>query len=332
MATIYYEKDADPAALSDKTVAVIGFGSQGHAHAMNLRDSGVSVVIGHRGGEGSKTYQSATEAGFEVMPVSDAAAKADIVVILVPDTIQKDLFESEIQPNLQAGNAIMFAHGFNIHFKCIDPPDNIDVFMIAPKGPGHLVRDEYVRGAGVPCLVAIEQDASGNAMQTALAYGRAIGGARAGIIETTFKEETETDLFGEQTVLCGGSAALIKAGFEVLTEAGYQPEIAYFEVMHELKLIVDLYYRGGLKFMNYSVSDTAEYGGLSVGPKIITEESKEAMRATLKRIQDGEFAKEWLNEYQSGGKQFQKLRDADAAHPVEVVGAKLREMMPFLEA
>ncbi len=332
MATIYYEKDADPSALSGKTVAVIGFGSQGHAHAMNMRDSGVSVVIGHRGGEGSKTYQAATEAGFEVLPVAEAAAKADIVVILVPDTIQKDLFENEVLPNLQPGNAIMFAHGFNIHFNCIQPPDNIDVFMIAPKGPGHLVRDEYVRGAGVPCLVAIEQDATGNAMQIALAYGAAIGGARAGIIETTFKEETETDLFGEQTVLCGGSAALIKAGFEVLTEAGYQPEIAYFEVMHELKLIVDLYYRGGLKFMNYSVSDTAEYGGLSVGPKIVTDESKKAMRAALERIQKGEFAKEWLDEYQSGGKQFQKLRDADATHPVEVVGAKLREMMPFLES
>jgi ketol-acid reductoisomerase len=331
MATIYYEKDADPAALSGKTVAVIGFGSQGHAHAMNMRDSGVSVVIGHRGGEGSKTYQAATEAGFEVLPVAEATVKADIVVILVPDTIQKELFENEIQPNLEPGNAIMFAHGFNIHFKGIQPPDNIDVFMIAPKGPGHLVRDEYVRGAGVPCLVAIEQDATGNAMQIALAYGVAIGGARAGIIETTFKEETETDLFGEQTVLCGGSAALIKAGFEVLTEAGYQPEIAYFEVMHELKLIVDLYYRGGLKFMNYSVSDTAEYGGLSVGPKIVTDESKQAMRATLERIQKGEFAKEWLDEYQSGGKQFEKLREADATHPVEIVGAKLREMMPFLE-
>ncbi len=332
MATIYYEKDADPSALKGKTVAVIGFGSQGHAHAMNMRDSGVSVIIGHRGGEGSKTYQAATEAGFEVLPVAEAAAKADIVVILVPDTTQKEIFENEIQPNLKAGNAIMFAHGFNIHFKCIQPPDNIDVFMIAPKGPGHLVRDEYVRGAGVPCLVAIEQDATGNAMQIALAYGAAIGGARAGIIETTFKEETETDLFGEQTVLCGGSAALIKAGFEVLTEAGYQPEIAYFEVMHELKLIVDLYYRGGLKFMNYSVSDTAEYGGLSVGPKIVTDEAKQAMRAALERIQKGEFAKEWLNEYQSGGKQFQKLREADATHPVEVVGAKLREMMPFLES
>jgi len=331
MATIYYEKDADATALSGKTVAVIGFGSQGHAHAMNMRDSGVSVVIGHRGGEGSKTYQEATEAGFEVLPVAEASAKADIVVILIPDTIQKEIFEKEIQPNLQSGNAIMFAHGFNIHFDCIQPPDNIDVFMIAPKGPGHLVRDEYVRGAGVPCLVAIEQDATGNAMKTALAYGLAIGGARAGIIETTFKEETETDLFGEQTVLCGGSAALIKAGFEVLTEAGYQPEIAYFEVMHELKLIVDLYYRGGLKFMNYSVSETAEYGGLSVGPKIVTDESKQAMRATLDRIQNGEFAKEWLDEYQAGGKQFQKLRDADATHPVEIVGAKLRKMMPFLE-
>lgn len=331
MAKIYYEKDADPKALSGKTVAVIGFGSQGHAHAMNLRDSGVKVVIGHKGGAGSKTHEAAQEAGFEVLPVSEAAKRADIVMILIPDTIQKDVYEKEIAPNLKAGNAVMFAHGFNIHFGRVQPAKDIDVFMIAPKGPGHLVRDEYVRGAGVPCLVAIHQDASGNALKTALAYGLAIGGARGGIIETTFKEETETDLFGEQTVLCGGSAALIKAGFEVLMEAGYQPEIAYFEVMHELKLIVDLYYRGGLKFMNYSVSDTAEYGGLTVGPKIVTEQSKQAMRDTLKRIQNGDFAKEWIAEYQSGGKNFQRLRDADANHPIEKVGAELRKMMPWIK-
>ncbi|NUM52145.1 MAG: ketol-acid reductoisomerase [Candidatus Hydrogenedentes bacterium] len=331
MAKIYYEKDADLSALKGKTIAVIGYGSQGHAHAKNLRDSGVNVIIGHKGGENSKTYQAAKDAGFDVMSVADATKRADIIMILVPDTIQKDLFENEIKPNLRPSMSLMWAHGFNIHFKCIDPPKDVDVFMIAPKGPGHLVRDEFERGAGVPCLVAIYQDATGDALKKALAYGLGIGGARAGIIETTFQEETETDLFGEQTVLCGGSAALIKAGFEVLMEAGYQPEIAYFEVMHELKLIVDLYYRGGLKFMNYSVSDTAEYGGLSVGPKIVTEDAKNAMRTALKRIQSGDFAKEWLGEYQSGGKNFQRLRDADAAHPVEKVGAELRKMMPWIK-
>ncbi|GMU93834.1 MAG: ketol-acid reductoisomerase (NADP(+)) [Candidatus Hydrogenedentota bacterium] len=331
MAKIYYEKDADLSLLSGRTVAVIGYGSQGHAHAMNLRDSGVSVVIGHRGGANSKTYQAAKEAGFEVLSVSDAAGRADIIMILVPDTIQRDLFEKEIRPQLTAGKSLMWAHGFNIHFKCVVPPADVDVFMIAPKGPGHLVREEFVRGAGVPCLVAIHQDASGQALKKALAYGLGIGGARAGIIETTFKEETETDLFGEQTVLCGGSAQLIKAGFEVLIEAGYQPEIAYFEVMHELKLIVDLYYRGGLKFMNYSVSDTAEYGGMTVGPRIVTEDTKNAMRAALKRIQSGEFAKEWLDEYQSGGANFERLRRENAEHPVEKVGVELRKMMPWIK-
>lgn len=331
MAKIYYEKDTDLGALSGKTISVIGFGSQGHAHAMNLRDSGLQVIIGHRGGEGSKTYQAAKEAGFEIVAVSEAAQRGDIVVILVPDTIQKSLYEEEIKNNLKPGNALMFAHGFNIHFKCIEPSPDIDVFMIAPKGPGHLVREEYERGAGVPCLVALHQDASGEALKKALAYGNGVGGARAGIIETTFQEETETDLFGEQTVLCGGSAQLIKTGFEVLIEAGYQPEIAFFEVMHELKLIVDLYYRGGLAFMNYSVSDTAEYGGLSVGPKIITEDTKRAMKEALRRIQNGEFAKEWLDEYASGGKRFQQLREAEANHPVEKVGAELRKMMSWVQ-
>ncbi len=331
MATIYYEKDANLSLLDGKTIAIIGFGSQGHAHAMNLRDSGVSVVIGHRGGEGSKTYAAATEAGFEVLSVADATAKADIVMVLIPDTIQQEIYENEIKPNLEAGNSLMFAHGLNIHYDLIKPEANIDVFMIAPKGPGHLVRYEYEDGAGVPCLVAVYQDATGEALQKALAYGAGIGGARAGILETTFKEETETDLFGEQTVLCGGSAALIKAGFEVLTEAGYQPEIAFFEVMHELKLIVDLYYRGGLKFMNYSVSETAEYGGLTVGPKVITADTKKAMQDALKRIQSGEFTKEWMDEYHSGGANFQKLRDADAAHPVEKTGAELRKMMSWIQ-
>ena len=331
MATIYYEKDADLAVLNGRTVAVIGFGSQGHAHALNLRDSGVSVVVGHRGGEESKTYGAAKEAGFEVLPVAEAVKQADIVMVLIPDTVQKDVYESEIEPNLGPGNSLMFAHGFNIHFERIVPKADVDVFMIAPKGPGHLVREEFVAGAGVPCLVAIYQDATGEALKKALAYGTAIGGGRAGILETTFKEETETDLFGEQTVLCGGSAALIKAGYEVLMEAGYQPEIAFFEVMHELKLIVDLYYRGGLKFMNYSVSDTAEYGGLTVGPKIITEQTKDAMRAALKRIQNGEFAKEWVEEYASGGKNFQRLREEEANHPVEKVGEDLRRMMSWIK-
>ena len=317
MATISYDKDADPAVLNGRTVAVIGFGSQGHAHALNL--------------QGSKTYEAAKEAGFEVLQVSDAVKKADIVMVLIPDTVQKEVYENEIEPSLEPGNSLMFAHGFNIHFERILPKADTDVFMIAPKGPGHLVREEFVAGAGVPCLVAVHQDPSGEALKKALAYGTAIGGGRAGILKTTFKEETETDLFGEQTVLCGGSAALIKAGYEVLMEAGYQPEIAFFEVMHELKLIVDLYYRGGLKFMNYSVSDTAEYGGLSVGPKIITEQTKDAMRAALKRIQNGEFAKEWAEEYASGGKNFQRLREEEANHPVEKVGEDLRRMMSWIK-
>lgn len=331
MAKIYYDKDADLSVLSGKTVSVIGFGSQGHAHAMNLRDSGVNVLVSELMDDKNPNYIAAKEAGFEVVTASEAAKRGDIVVILLPDTVQKTVYEKDIKDNLEAGNSLMFAHGFNIHFKRIVPEADIDVFMIAPKGPGHLVRDEFEAGAGVPCLVAIHQDASGETMKKALAYGSAIGGGRAGILETTFTEETETDLFGEQAVLCGGSAALIKAGFEVLTEAGYQPEIAFFEVMHELKLIVDLYYRGGLKFMNHSVSDTAEYGGLTVGPKIITEDTKNVMRDTLKRIQDGSFAKEWIDEYASGSKNFTKLREADANHPVEKVGDELRKMMSWIK-
>ena len=331
MAKIYYDTDANPSILSGKTVAIIGFGSQGHAHAMNLRDSGVNVIVGELLDESNPNYKAAKEAGFEVVSAADASKRGDIVVLLVPDTVQRIVYDKEIKANLSKGDALMFAHGFNIHFKCIEPAPEIDVFMIAPKGPGHLVRDEFEKGAGVPCLVAIHQDASGEALQKALAYGCSIGGGRGGIIETTFKEETETDLFGEQAVLCGGSAALIKAGFDVLMEAGYQPEIAYFEVMHELKLIVDLYYRGGLEFMNYSVSDTAEYGGLTVGPQIITEQTKETMRGVLKRIQNGEFAKEWLAEHAAGSKRFKELRAADAAHPVEKVGKALRKMMPWIK-
>ena len=331
MAKIYYEKDADRSVLNGKTVSIIGFGSQGHAHAQNLRDNGVNVIVSEVMNDTNPNYKAAVEAGFEVVSAADAAKRGDIIVVLVPDTIQKMVYENDLKPNLSAGNSLMFAHGFNIHYQFITPSPDIDVWMIARKGPGHLVREEFVKGAGVPCLVAIHQDATGKALDTALAYGCALGGGRGGIIETTFKEETETDLFGEQTVLCGGSAALVKAGFEILTEAGYQPEIAYFEVLHELKLIVDLYYRGGLSFMNYSVSDTAEYGGYTVGPRVITEESKKAMREALKRIQSGEFAKEWIAEYASGGAKFKKLREAEAAHPVEQVGAELRKMMTWIK-
>jgi ketol-acid reductoisomerase len=332
MATIYYDKDADKTLLKNTTVAIVGFGSQGHAHAMNLRDSGVNVIVSELKSDKNPNYKAAIEAGFEVVEAAEAAKRGDIIVILVPDTIQKKVYETQIKDNLSPGNALMFAHGFNIHFGCIEPAANIDVFMIAPKGPGHLVRDEFVKGHGVPCLVAIHQDASGQAMQKALAYGSALGGGRGGIIETTFKEETETDLFGEQAVLCGGSAALIKAGFETLVEAGYQPEIAYFEVLHEMKLIVDLYYRGGLAFMNYSVSDTAEFGGMLIGPQIITAETKKTMKKVLERIQNGEFAKQWLAEWEAGCPNFEKMRQADREHPVEQVGAKLRKMMPWLNA
>jgi ketol-acid reductoisomerase len=331
MAKIFYAKDCDLSLLSGKTVSIIGFGSQGHAHAMNLRDSGVKVIVGQRASATSKNYKAAVEAGFEVVEADEATKRGDIIMILVPDTIQGDLFKTKIEPNLKPGKALAWAHGFNIHFKCIVPPKDVDCFMIAPKAPGHLVRDEFVRGAGTPCLVAVHQNATGNALKVALAYGAGIGGARAGVLETTFKEETETDLFGEQTVLCGGSAQLIKYGFETLVEAGYQPELAYFEVMHELKLIVDLYYRGGLEFMNYSVSDTAEYGGLSVGPKIIGPEVKTRMKEALNRIQTGAFAEEWLGEYRAGGNTFRKLREADAAHPIETVGKELRGMMSWIK-
>jgi ketol-acid reductoisomerase len=329
MAKIYNEKDADLSLLNGKTVAIVGYGSQGHAHAQNLRDSGVNVIVADM--PGTKNYQMAQDAGFELVTAKEAAQRADIITILVPDTVQKTLYENEIKDNLRPNTCLMFAHGFNIHFEQIKPAANIDVTMIAPKGPGHLVRDEFVSGAGVPCLVAVFQDASGQALQKALAYGAALGGARAGIIETTFKEETETDLFGEQTVLCGGSQELIKAGFDVLVEAGYQPEIAFYEVMHELKLIVDLYYRGGLSFMNYSVSDTAEYGGYAVGPKIITEETKNAMREALRRIQNGDFAREWIEENKNGCKNFLRLREETANHGVEKTGAELRKMMSWIK-
>lgn len=331
MAKIYYDKDCDLSILSGKTAAIIGYGSQGHAHAQNLRDSGINVIVAERKEESNPNYKAALDSGFEVVDANEATKRGDIIVILVPDTIQANIFENNIRPNLSAGKTLLWAHGFNIHYKTIQPPADVDVVMIAPKAPGHLVRDEFVKGAGTPCLVAVHQDATGQALAKALAYGAALGGARAGILETTFEEETETDLFGEQAVLCGGSAELVKLGFETLIEAGYQPEIAYFEVMHELKLIVDLYYRGGLAFMNYSVSDTAEYGGMTVGPKVIGPDVKARMKEALKRVQNGEFAQEWLNEFKAGCPKFNKLREQNANHPLEKVGKELRKMMAWIK-
>ena len=326
---IFYEKDCPIDALKDQTIAVIGYGSQGHAHAQNLRDSGLNVVVGQR--PGSVNYELAKKHGFEPVSAAEAAAQADVIMVLVPDHVQADLYREAIEPGLKPGNMLMFSHGFNIHFGQIVPPKDVDVTMVAPKGPGHLVRREYEIGAGVPCLVAVQQDATGKALERALAYANGIGGARAGVIETTFKEETETDLFGEQVVLCGGTAELIKAGFETLVEAGYQPEIAYFECCHELKLIVDLIYEGGLSRMRYSISDTAEYGDLTRGKRVITEETRREMKRILNEIQTGQFAKEWLLENRVGRPAFTALRRMEAEHPIEEVGAKLRGMMGWLK-
>ncbi|NDY41339.1 ketol-acid reductoisomerase [Dissulfurirhabdus thermomarina] len=326
---IYYEKDAPLAPLEGRTVAVIGYGSQGHAHAQNLRDSGIQVVVGQR--PGSPNYDLAVAHGFQPVSAAEAAAQADAVMVLVPDHVQGALYREAIAPNLKAGDMLLFSHGFNIHFGQIVPPADVDVAMVAPKGPGHLVRREYERGAGVPCLVAVHQDATGQALARALAYGNGIGGARAGILETTFREETETDLFGEQAVLCGGVSALIKAGFETLVAAGYQPEIAYFECCHELKLIVDLIYEGGLSRMRYSISDTAEYGDLTRGRRIITEETKREMRRILDEIQTGAFAKEWMLENQVNRPSFNALRQLEKEHPIEEVGGRLRGMMSWLK-
>lgn len=328
MATIYYEKDVDRSVLEGKTIAIIGYGSQGHAHAQNLRDSGFNVIVSNR--PGSANARLAEEHGFTLHSAAEAAAKADVIMLLLPDQTQASVYKSDILPNLTEGKALMFAHGFNIHFNQIVPPDNVDVMMIAPKGPGHLVRSEYEKGAGVACLIAVEQDYTGNARKIGLAYGLGVGGARAGIIETTFKEETETDLFGEQAVLCGGASELIRCGFEVLVENGYQPEVAYFEVLHELKLIVDLFYQGGLSYMNYSVSDTAEYGGHTRGPRVVNESSREAMQEIMAEIQNGSFAREWLCECLVNTPVLKKMRERDHEHPVEVVGRKLRKMMPFV--
>ena len=326
---MFYEKDTNLGLLQGKKVAVIGFGSQGHAHALNLHESGVDVVVGLY--EGSKSWDKVKEAGLEVATTAEAAKKADIIMILVPDEKQAKLYREEIAPYLEEGNALVFAHGFNIHFKQIVPPSNVDVFMIAPKGPGHMVRRTYTEGSGVPCLIAVEQDYSGKAKDLALAYANGIGGARAGVLETTFKDETETDLFGEQAVLCGGVTALIKAGFETLVEAGYAPENAYFECMHEMKLIVDLMYQGGMAAMRYSISDTAEYGDYVTGSRIITDETKKEMKQVLTEIQNGTFAKKWLLENQVGRPTFNAMRRMEAEHPIEKVGKELREMMSWID-
>jgi ketol-acid reductoisomerase len=327
-ARMYYDEDADPRALAGQTVAVIGYGSQGHAHARNLHDSGVGVVVGLP--TASRSRALATEAGLEVADIEEATRRANVVMILVPDTAQKRVYETSIRPNMRPGQMLMFAHGFNIRFDLIRPPDGIDVGMVAPKGPGHLVRSVFEQGGGVPALFAVERDATGTARARVLAYARALGATRAGVLETTFKEETETDLFGEQAVLCGGVSNLVKNGFETLVEAGYQPDLAYFEVMHELKLIVDLMYRGGLGFMRFSVSDTAEYGDYVSGPRIIDARVRDQMRQVLREIQDGSFAARWIAENEAGLPNFTRMRAADREHPIERVGARLRRAMPFL--
>jgi ketol-acid reductoisomerase len=324
---MYYDNDANPEALAGQTVAIIGYGSQGHAHARNLHESGVDVIVGLK--PGSKSRAVAEEAGLRVADVADAVKAADVIMIAVPDTLQKSVYDAEIEPHLRPGQLLMFAHGFNIRFGRITPPDTIDVGMVAPKGPGHLLRSVYEAGGGVPALFAVENDASGTARDRVLAYARGIGSTRAGVLETTFKEETETDLFGEQALLCGGVSALIKAAFETLVEAGYQPELAYFETMHELKLIVDLMYRGGLNFMRFSVSDTAEYGDYVSGPRI-TEGVKTAMKDVLSDIQNGSFASRWIAEQESGGAEFARLRQQDKEHQIEQVGRDLRAQMAFL--
>lgn len=327
---VYYDKDADLSLIQSKKVAIIGYGSQGHAHANNLKDSGVDVVVGLR--SGSASIAKVEAAGLSSKPIEEAVAWADVVMVLAPDEHQAKLYRESIEPHIKSGSALAFAHGFNIHFGQIEPSKDLDVIMIAPKGPGHLVRSTYTQGGGVPCLIVAHQDASGQARDIALSYASANGGGRAGIIETTFKEETETDLFGEQTVLCGGLTALAQAGFETLVEAGYAPEMAYFECLHELKLIVDLMYEGGIANMRYSVSNTAEYGDLTRGPRIITEQTKAEMRKILKEIQTGEFAREFIMENQAGQATFKAKRRITREHPIEEVGERLRNMMPWIKA
>jgi ketol-acid reductoisomerase len=329
MVKMYYEKDANPALLEGKVIGIIGYGSQGHAHAQNLRESGCQVIVAEA--EGSPGWKNAKKAGFKVLTAAEAAKEADILVMLAPDNLQKVIYHESVQKNLSKGKMLMFAHGFNIHYGQIVPPPDVDVTMIAPKCPGHMLRQLYTENAGPPALIAVHQDASGKAKNIALAYARGIGCARAGVLETTFAEETETDLFGEQAVLCGGVSNLIKAGFETLVEAGYQPEIAYFEVCHELKLIIDLIYNGGLSYMRYSVSDTAEYGDYTRGPRVIDDMVADEMRQVLAEIQDGSFAKEWILENQAGRPVYNSLKRMEAEHPIELVGAALRKMMPWLK-
>jgi ketol-acid reductoisomerase len=325
----YYDADANPEALKGKTIAILGYGSQGHAHALNLKESGYDVVVGLR--RDSSSRAKAEGAGLEVLDTTDAASRGDVVMVLLPDEKQGEVWEAEIRDGIAEGNLLMFGHGFSIHFGEIEPPPGVDVGMVAPKGPGHLVRRQYEDGKGVPCLMAVHQDASGNAGELVLAYASAIGGGRAGIIETTFKDECETDLFGEQSVLCGGATELVRAGFETLVEAGYDPRLAYFETLHELKLIVDLMYEKGIQGMRYSISNTAEYGDMTRGPKVIGPEVREAMKQVLADIQSGEFAKEWIAENRAGAESFNRMRAEAAGHPIEGVGKELRSMMPWID-
>ncbi len=330
MAKMYYDNDADMGVLGGKKIAVIGYGSQGHAQAQNLRDSGLEVIVAEL--PGTDNYRLAESHNFKPVSASDAAKTADVIQILAQDHIQAKLYKADVEPHLAAGKTLVFSHGFNIHFGQIVPKKDVDVIMVAPKGPGHLVRSEYQKGGGVPCLIAIYNDASGSAKATALAYARGIGATRAGVIETTFKEETETDLFGEQTVLCGGASELVKAGFETLVDAGYQPEIAYFECLHELKLIVDLFYQGGINYMRYSVSDTAEYGDYMVGKRIITDETRKEMKKVLGEIQDGSFAKKWIQENEKGRPEFNRIKEKEREQRIEKVGAELRKMMKWIDS
>ncbi len=330
MAKIYTDKDANLKTLKDKKISIIGYGSQGHAHAQNLRDSGFNVIVGQR--KGSPNYNLAVEHGFKPVSADKATQQGDLISLLIPDEVQAGVYEKEIKPHLKKGKTLLFSHGFNIHFGQVVPPKDIDVIMVAPKGPGHLVRSEYVKGGGVPCLMAIHQNPSKKAEEVALAYASGIGGGRGGVLETTFAEETETDLFGEQAVLCGGASALVKAGFETLVEAGYQPELAYFECMHELKLIVDLFYQGGLTYMRHSISNTAEFGDVTRGPRIINEDTKKEMKKILSEIQDGSFAKEWILENKEGRPKFNALVAKDKNHQLEKVGARLRKLMKWIES
>jgi ketol-acid reductoisomerase len=329
-ATIYYDDDADLSTLKDKTVAILGYGSQGHAQAQNLRDSGLDVIVGQR--KGSKNYELAVSHGFEPLPVDEATKKADVVNILLPDEVQGDIFRNYIRDNLKPGNILMCSHGFNVHFGQVEPPEGVDLLLVAPKGPGHLVRSEFVAGGGVPCLIAVGDGASEKTFKTGLAYAKGIGGTRGGVIHTTFAEETETDLFGEQVVLCGGVSALVKTAYEVLVEAGYQPEMAFFECLHELKLIVDLFYQGGLSYMRYSVSNTAEFGDYTRGPRIVTEETKNEMRKILKEVQNGQFAREWILENRAGAPAFKAVRRNERKHELEEVGRRLRRLMTWIDS